>query len=352
MGEHVSASASAKLVLLGEYAVLEGVPAVVVATEPCAHVFWQPHTHFAVSAPDLNISHASWTCTQEGVCDWGNTPAAHVEALGAVTAVFESMCKHVHTCGGKPRAGLLRIETQGFYDASTRRKWGVGSSAAVVVALVKAWMQAWCGGACVQHAQTVFDVAFEAHKHMQKGQGSGVDVAASVWDGLVQYVFHHISGKGTAHMLPWPSGLAYATVFSGQAVATPPLLQAYHRLKNTQPHVFEPLLKHMHHTCERGIEALRQRDVLGFLDAYQAYSGVFDTLDTLLGRGCVYTPAHRRIAQLVRDEGGVYKPSGAGGGDVGVALWAAESVPTKFFSALLAEGFQTLPFTWRVSKEQ
>jgi phosphomevalonate kinase len=55
------------------------------------------------------------------------------------------------------------------------------------------------------------------------------------------------------------------------------------------------------------------------------------------------TPAHARIATLAAGFGGAAKPSGAGGGDVAVALIADPDARARFAAAAAAEGLLPIP---------
>jgi phosphomevalonate kinase len=50
----------------------------------------------------------------------------------------------------------------------------------------------------------------------------------------------------------------------------------------------------------------------------------------------IFTPAFTRAADLAKDLGGIAKPSGAGGGDIGVAMFAAAE-PARLFARALGE---------------
>ena len=55
-----------------------------------------------------------------------------------------------------------------------------------------------------------------AHRRLQGGQGSGVDVAAAVHGGLIEY----LRGNAQVRPLRWPEGLAYRVIWTGVPAST------------------------------------------------------------------------------------------------------------------------------------
>jgi phosphomevalonate kinase len=68
----------------------------------------------------------------------------------------------------------------------------------------------------------------------------------------------------------------------------------------------------------------------GWLASIEAYHRSMDALGQLAGADIVSAP-HKSLARLASAHGAVYKPSGAGGGDVGIAF-AASRHPLEAFA--------------------
>ena len=73
------------------------------------------------------------------------------------------------------------LDTSDFSDASSARKFGIGSSAALMVALCRA-----LAGDEASDSD-VGEMAATAHRSFQGGTGSGVDIATSVAGGLIEF---------------------------------------------------------------------------------------------------------------------------------------------------------------------
>ncbi len=59
----------------------------------------------------------------------------------------------------------------------------------------------------------------------------------------------------------------------------------------------------------------------------------------------IVSDVHRHIGQIVRDAGGIYKPSGAGGGDIGVAFTDNPAIRDTVRERLSSTGYQILPLS-------
>ena len=146
----LTASAPGKLIVAGEYAVLDGAPALVVAVDRRAVARIQPGPRG--SSPFL-----------AAVAD-------EVAARG----------------GDGARALSIAVDSRAFYvdTGAGPLKLGLGSSAAVTVAAT-----ALALGEPLDRAR-VFDIAAAAHARAQGARGargSGADIAAAVYGGAIAY---------------------------------------------------------------------------------------------------------------------------------------------------------------------
>ena len=128
----IAASAPGKLVLLGEYAVLEGAPALVLAVNRRATATLRPAAgrDWEIASPTLGIearlrfggSTPAWMGTAAPELAWVGTVMERAPGIARVPA-----CR-------------VELETDRFYLAhrGTRHKLGLGSSAALTVALLGA----------------------------------------------------------------------------------------------------------------------------------------------------------------------------------------------------------------------
>ncbi|MEO1172143.1 MAG: hypothetical protein AAFX94_08835, partial [Myxococcota bacterium] len=162
----IESHAPGKLILLGEYAVLFGAPALVTAVERRARVTLEPAEHFRLSALGLDVR-----------AEYANELRIADPRLSLVAAVFDEVLGE----GGLP-AVAVAVDTEEFYLDGD--KLGLGSSAAVAVALADALRRSQ--GQTSPPSQRFRD-AYRAHRRAQGGVGSGVDIAASAFGGVLAY---------------------------------------------------------------------------------------------------------------------------------------------------------------------
>jgi phosphomevalonate kinase len=271
--------APGKLMLTGSYVVLEGAPALVVAVDRYAIA----DSRVADARPSSEIRLA-----------FGDGPAPRVDV--------RSLC-----------------------DA-TGRKLGLGSSAAGLVAALGA--RALLRGVDPTEPsvrEDLFRSARSAHARAQGG-GSGVDVAASTYGGVLHYCTRG-DADGSVRRLAWPESLVLVAYDCGVSARTSDLLASVlsHRARGEGSGVCTKLRD----AAERALVAFEARDVQGFIDWARIFGrGLED-----LGRGAdvpIVLPRVAELASLAAEEAAAFLPSGAGGGDV--AVWMSLAEPSREFS--------------------
>lgn len=306
----VQASAPGKLALLGEYAVLEGAPALVAAIDRRARVRIEAVSGDVchVDAPDVDAQGAAFTVSPRGRVVWRNREKYRHLAL--FTAVVERLTWNSRRFGAF-RANLC---TRGFFAAGS--KLGLGSSAALVVALAAALMRHAGVSGHFDPPADQLALLLDMHADFQRG-GSGLDVAASFSGGLI--AFERCSPQPRLQRIPWPAGLEMLCLWSGRSASTPRFLQAVDRSRARDPRAHATHIERMAEVACQGRDAALAGESARLLAALDAYA---DALDAF-GKACgvpVMNGGHTRLRQLAGEAGAVYKPSGSGGGDVGVAF--------------------------------
>jgi len=304
------ASAPGKLVLCGEYAVLDGAPAVCMAVDRRAtvRVTDADGRWHRVSAPGYASTEGRFRA--DGKCiDW----LQGKDHYRVVDAVWRSI--------GPVDEGPLSIalDTTAFLDGASGKKIGIGSSAALTVALA----------AALTHSGDVLESALYAHRLLQRGAGSGVDVACSVSGGLVEYRM-----QGAAVLsLGWPAGLAYRVIWTGVPASTRMKLDKLEKSgrRTSRCALFD--------AAEDMANAWRSAaTVMGQFPAYIEVLRNF-SVDHDLG---IFDAGHDRLVTEAAAAGLVYKPCGAGGGDVGILLGDSDEQLDDFMTGRQASGRRVL----------
>ncbi|HHO50095.1 MAG TPA: hypothetical protein ENK18_04295 [Deltaproteobacteria bacterium] len=273
--------------LLGEYAVLDGAPAL-------------------VAAVDRGVA-----------CVVTDAPGRQIVTPGDDRFVAAALAEIEAPPG--------RYAFSDWRPVPSDTKVGLGGSSAATVAAVVAGL-ARRGGRAPDPDHT-YAIAREVH-HRVQGSGSGVDVAASAYGGICRVE------RGLVHPLSAPALPEPVVVFSGASAATGPRVQRY--------------LSHLPH-----------RDRARFVDASRALVEAFprapaQTLDAAgrllasmaeAAQIAYWTDAIDVLVTLARAHGGGAKPSGAGGGDIVVALFSSDRARSAYIEAVEDRGFLCVPIS-------
>jgi phosphomevalonate kinase len=302
----IASSAPGKLVLLGEYAVLEGAPALVLAVNRRARVTctacvgdaWQ------LASPTLGLD-ARLRITTKGPV-WDGESAPELDWIA-------SLCARLPFAASLP-ACRVELDSDAFHldHAGAREKLGLGSSAALTVALLGALHA--LGG---QPAPTLGECV-ATHRAIQHGRGSGIDVAASLHGGLLRF---QLDAGHAPHIEPLalPAGLHWRCVYSGRPASTSAMLATVAAWRTRQPAEYTRRIHELATMGPRGVDAVARADSAAFLANLHAYAIALAGLGDASGAD-IASPAHRALGEIARECGVVYKSCGAGGGDVGVTF--------------------------------
>jgi phosphomevalonate kinase len=342
----IEAQAPGKLVIVGEYAVLEGAPGLAVAVDVRAEARIRavPGSGNQLVIPDTGESFRfRWVP--------GSRPRWEGVSPGAFGLPLEA-CAEILAARGllAPAAGVpacqIELATAAFHQTSAggqRVKFGLGSSAAIVVALTGALLR-FAGGPTLPR-QELIAICCEAHRRLQGGAGSGIDVATSITGGTVAIDFNRTGGPETgvpqAHPVSWPRRLAMVAVWTGQSASTPAMLSRLRAFQEREPARFASHMERLGANAGQAVAAWSAEDTDAVLGAIAGYESGLRQLDTAAGIG-IFSPAHERLGAIALRHGAVYKPSGAGGGDFGIALTDSRTTEQALRVSYAEAGFSVL----------
>ncbi|ANO50202.1 mevalonate kinase family protein [Woeseia oceani] len=305
------ATAPGKVVLGGEYAVLHGAPAIAASVNSRARVSAESIAgdYNELCMPGFIDGVWRFTAKSDGTLVWLDSPPD----AGAF-ALFESVLQSV---GGMADAGIrLTLDTRAFIDNASGCKLGLGSSAALSVALTAFLTR--------QRGPALLPAALAAHKAFQGGAGSGVDIACAVTGGTIAY----LCDKAAVEMLDWPEGLQVALLWSGKpAGTTAKINQLNAGLRNSAKRASLATL------CAEARALLacwRTGNAAELLVQFDVYSRALYDFDRDQALG-IFSAGHADVYAAARECGLVYKPCGAGGGDIG-AVMSMDSTALKVFA--------------------
>ncbi|NYD67250.1 phosphomevalonate kinase [Agromyces atrinae] len=313
----IEASAPGKLFVAGEYAVVEpGGSAILVAVD----------RFVSVSGVDAEVGSVQSSHYGAEPRPWG------VEAHDVVSAAIEVVGSLARDHGRTARPLALTIDSG--LDDSDGSKYGLGSSAAVVVAIVRVLAEA---NDVPLDAQTTLRLALLATWAVNPA-ASGGDVAASSLGGWIRYrsadaaelldrrerfgVAEALTGEWgslAATPLPAPEGEPLLVGWTGSPASTAALVGRSRQgraVRDADYRAFfaesDAAVSELGAAIARGDDDARASGIRHARAALAHYA-------TLTGIE-IETPALTELCAIAERHGAPAKSSGAGGGDCGIAL--------------------------------
>ncbi|MEM9384980.1 MAG: hydroxymethylglutaryl-CoA reductase, degradative [Pseudomonadota bacterium] len=360
----IRSTAPGKLIVLGEYAVLEGAPALVLAVDRRARVRLETRdarpgelpaqvaavidAHLRAPERFRAVGHY-----REQAVQWRASSDALERRLGLVSTLLEALlplatAKAQQNC----RSFRISIESIEFFQENRGGHWrklGLGSSAAVTVAAASALLEL-IGREPFGRDATGLAALLDMHRQFQGGRGSGVDLAASLFGGAVEYrlekagledddpdpVVTPVAGAATL-----PAQLQLQPVWTGTSASTGEFLATLAAWRSTHRQEYAERMDTMAALARAGVDACRADDAPGFLGCVREYTQALAALGTASGLDIV-SRDHADLQECADTTGVVYKPCGAGGGDLGLALSTDPAAMEKFRQLVRERGYQPL----------
>lgn len=342
----IIARAPGKLILIGEYAVLEGAPALVMAVNRYAEIRItdSPFQEFLVHSAIVSQADIRFDFDSQGKVRF-LTPLSDDDYqkltlfCGAVNKFFQS--GHLsHT--SQPLE--ITLDTSEFFMQNTHEKLGLGSSAALSVAMVAGLEAASAKKNKWEiNPEALFELAQGIHHTVQGKIGSGIDIAASSYGSIIE--FRRPSPRKIKQVKivrhTMPQDLTILPVWSGSSASTPLLVKRVQNFKQNHNVAYEQTISNLHNISGRGCRAFAAKDSTAFIQSVSEYFEGLIELDEKTSAGII-SDVHRKIAQIVHESGAVYKPSGAGGGDLGIALTRSRTIANRVSGNILRSGFHLI----------
>ena len=288
-----------KIMLAGEYAVLRGGVAMLASTTQVCKATLRRHSdpdHCLRTVGFRDGTYRFAVDARARVTDISGDSAA---ALRLPVAVIEEF---------PPRKPVsLSLDTSAFYNGD--RKLGLGSSAAASVALAEV-LARFNGDPEVRRS------ALNAHRAFQGGHGSGADIYAVQQGGVVS--FQRNDGRNKLTTLPWPASLHATVLTLSTAAPTVSHIKRFDAWLETDADA-ERLLNAMIAATQGLANVWRGGDAAAIIEVMRELTQHMLAIDSVGGLG--YTAGgHAALLQAEAPAGVLYKPVGAGGGELGLAL--------------------------------
>jgi mevalonate kinase len=299
-----------KVILLGEHAVVYGVPAIAVGIERGAHAHAMPLPAGATSRLVIE-GFPIEILEDDAERDLARAFRAILEPTRAAHAVTTSW--HVAVRADLPPGG------------------GLGCSAALGVAIARA-LDPEADDAAIRERAMQWEKVFH-------GNPSGIDTAVALSGGSIFFE----EGKITPLVLP-PEGLTLCVGHSGMASSTKSMVEAVARMRTRRPEIVEKTFAGIRSLVDNARLALEAGDVIGL-------GRLMDLNQMLLAGLFLSTQEIEQMCSLAREAGAHgAKLTGAGGGGCVVALVPSGEVAEAVLAAWKTEGF--LGFSTRVASTE
>jgi len=306
----VSFSAPGKLVIAGEYAVLEGFEALAVSIGRRAHVTAEESTSNAL--------------------------------YKSRNKLLKSIADEFAARGLELPPVALKLDSSELHMRSDKKqlKLGLGSSSAIAVALTAALLRM-----ADYDIQDAFRIAFSAHRRFNNHRGSGIDVATCYYGGAIRYKLSNEGPRAKKCDLTFNMSLIIP-VYTGIAQSTGIFLEKMSKAPNKT--AYREAIEGIGNAASRMIALMTSSSSFADLkNAVEAHNYWMSILGAQSDANLLASP-HLRLAELCERYDGFAKPSGAGGGDISLCF-----VPLDAQSAFQAElsltSFQALDLDFCVS---
>lgn len=351
----VTVKVPGKIMVAGEFAVLEPYQKLVVmAVDRYVYADIQASSENELTLPSFNLVSLPW--------NWkDNTVTIHTDDT-RVNFVKEAM-KHTlnylneHAIEITPFSLSIKSEL----DDESGKKYGLGSSAAVVTSVVSAILNYFLP---LKPADTIiFKLAAISHVSIQ-GNGSGADIAAATYGGILQYssfradwLLNELEKANnltelverkwkyfTVKPVTFPNDLEIRIGWTGSPASTSNLVNQVLALKETKPIIFETFRADSEAAVSKFISGM-DSDNLSHL-----FTGVKENRQALVTVGqkadiALETPLLTILSDLAEKYEGVGKQSGAGGGDCGIAFMPSKEKAQQLITAWEKENIKPLDLT-------
>ena len=317
----IVASAPGKLMISGEYAVLEGARAMVAAVSRRAYV-------------TLNMSEGA----SDGSEACSNLSPDNTTFPPEVLLTREKAELSYGKLGHEAMHMNLSLDVHTLREGD--KKLGLGSSAAASVAT--AAVVAIAKGRDVDKERyEIMALALEGHRAVAP-EGSGADVIASALGGFVALA----RDEEGIDIDPLTGGLNFVwrVVWTGHPARTSDFVRAVKSLAERDREAYDAALEPIDVASQRLIDAFEENDIDTSIQAVREHHRAMRSLGEAAGVPIV-TAELDLAATLAEEEQGAAKPSGAGGGDVAIALFPDEARALAFESKCRAQGLLPVAMT-------
>ena len=319
----IESSASGKAFFSGEYMALEGGRAIMLSTPQTAKVsISETHESDNIFFSSMSDQVYPFRIDENMRLIWLEEDPKH---LGSI--LKQSVKQFDKYFSGRS----ISIDTSEFFYE--QRKIGIGSSSAVSVAITKALNQLFD---LRLNSNSIIDYAREIHNRSQDSNGSGFDIITSFME--VRSLSCRILDNGDYdyEQIRIPEAINTLVVVNDEYVETSEMIERYEYAKNKYTDYFSEHAPKMKHELERLYESILKSDNESIFQYLADYNQSLVDMNNIFNLGIFNN--HLELIKLAKDEDIFYKPSGSGGGDIGIVICDDKMKLDRFCNKLNTKG--------------
>ncbi|WP_426349048.1 phosphomevalonate kinase [Alloiococcus sp. CFN-8] len=321
-----------KLMIAGEYAVLEpGYKAVVVAVDRHITTEVRLASSNSLVLSQLGFNDVTWEYSGEEIVF-----NIQDEKLCFIQNALKVSHRYLKDINKSPLPFTLSIISD-LNDPETGKKYGLGSSAAIVTSVISAFLYIHGEYNGKEDLIKIFKLSAMAHVITQRN-GSGADIAAACFGGWIQYssysslwLLNKLSEGYSIkeiHDMTWPNlfierivppkALRLAVGWTKESVGTAPMVKKIQEFQKNHKNLYNEFLEESYNSVAKLINAFENNEVKKALEALHKNRKAL----LKLSDAAKVNIETRKIKTLcsIADIFGIGKSSGAGGGDCGIAF--------------------------------
>ncbi|MED3735399.1 phosphomevalonate kinase [Virgibacillus pantothenticus] len=341
-----------KLMVAGEFAVLQPYQhLVVMAVDRFVYANIKDSTNNSLHLLDFKLENIGWEYKADKVELFSTDPrTAFVQA--AMTTALQYLREQQYA------VTPFQLAIKSELDDESGVKYGLGSSAAVSTSVIAAILNKFMPE--TPEAKLIYQLASIAHVVTQ-GNGSGADVAASSFGGFLNYSSFQAEWLREAYKkshslteltrkdwvyasldpITLPNSVHVCIGWTGKPASTKKLVDQILQLKITSPEKFASFISHSEQAVKKVLQGMKQNNLelllQGIKDNRHALATVGEDANV-----AIETPLLTTLCDLAEEFGGAGKPSGAGGGDCGIAFMSSKEAAEALMEAWEKAGIKPL----------
>lgn len=342
-----------KLMIAGEYAVLDQYQRLIVMAA-------DKYLYASISQSEEN----KLTLTSFGLTDlnWSFDEEIHIDSENEHLRFVKEALRVVLTYAKEQEMEIpkLALELKSELDDVSGAKYGLGSSAASVVGTVSSVLTYLLSEE--PSAELIFKLSAIAHVSVQKS-GSGADIAAASYGGWLAYssfqaewLLEELGRKNMSvsrlvkrdwqylkiEQLDFPDDLNLCVGWTGKPASTSDLVASVRKIKHEKHSDYAGFMVQSGTAVQGILHGVKEQDNSLILEGVGMNREALRKLGEDAGIE-IETAELKKLCNLAEEHGGAAKPSGAGGGDCGIAFVTTTEQKAQLEEAWKAAGIEPLP---------